>query len=167
MKPWPFGNRRNGHLRKSASFPGERGGFTLFEVVFASAISLLLFLVLFEALLFCRRGAANLKWRLAADALAYDVAWETFNRKTSWFEDNYAVDHTEWRTVAEDRTSAWLAGQHATYCLSVLPVGTPVTHWQIITDVVWPLPDGGWGRLPTPYVIERHRVERNLFRNTP
>jgi len=156
--------RRRSRLRLPA---GRRSGFTLFEVAFASSISLLLFLVLFESLIFCRRSAANLKWRLAADALAYDVAWETFNKKTSWFEGNCGVDVSEWHAVPEDRTSVWLPGRQASYCLSILPVGTPITHWQIVTDVVWPLPNGRWGQLPAPYVVERHRAERNLFRNAP
>lgn len=158
----------------SAFFPSEagaasraEGGFTLIEVVFASAIMLLLFLVMLETLFFCSRSAANLKWRLAADALAYDVAWDIFNRKTTWFEANATLPQAEWRQVPAERTSAWLNGQPAYYCQSIIPVGTPATHWQIITDVQWPLPNGQAARLPHRCVIERHRVDRNLFRNTP
>lgn len=138
------------------------------EVVFASSISLLLFLVLLDTLSFCRRSAANLKWRLAADAFAYDQAWEFFNKKTSWFESEAMFASSEWKPVPEERTTAWLSGQPepARYNLSITPIGSPVTHWQISTSVQWPLPEGGWGEMTEPYIIERHRVDRNLFRNS-
>lgn len=59
-------------------------GFSLVEFMFASSLALLLFLVMLEALFFFRRNAALVKGRLAADAIAYDMALELFNRKTEW-----------------------------------------------------------------------------------
>lgn len=144
-----------------------KDGFTLVEVIFASTLTMLLFLVLLETLSVCRRIAADIKWRLAADALAYDVAWDVFNRKTSWFEANATQAQAAWLAVPTNRTSVWVNGQKAYYYQAVIPVGTPATHWQIIADVQWPLPDGGAARLSQPYVVERHRADRNLFRNTP
>ncbi len=157
----------------SVSFGGQgpdrrsRSGFTLVEVMFASTLALLLFLVLLETLSVCRRIASDIKWRLAADALAYDVAWDVFNRKTSWFEANVTQAQAAWWAVPTNRTSVWISGQKAYYYQAIVPVGTPATHWQIIADVQWPLPDGGVARLSQPYVVERHRADRNLFRNTP
>ena len=63
-------------------------GFSLVELVFTSSIGLMLILVLFESLLFCRRTAADMRCRLAADTLAFDVAWDVFNRQTQWFDTN-------------------------------------------------------------------------------
>lgn len=144
-----------------------QGGFTLVETMFASTIALFLFLVMLESLFFCRRSAANLKWRLAADALAYDTAMEVFNRKTSWFEANVTSATSAWTAVPAERTSAWLRPDGAYCYVGVFPDASPATSWKIVTDVVWPLPNGGSQRLPTPCVVRRYRSERNLFRNTP
>lgn len=143
------------------------GGFTLTEFLFASTLALLLFLIMLEALFFCRRSAANIKWRLAADALAYDIALERFNLKTDWFESNATTAQADWKPVPAERTSVWLNGQPAYYYCAIIPVGTPAAYWQILVDVQWPLLDGRTARLPQPYLMERHRADRNLFRNTP
>ena len=142
-----------------------RQGFTLVEVMFASMIALLLTLVLFETFSVCQRIAADIKWRLAADALAYDLAWETFNRQTSWFVDSIKEDAAEWAEVPAERTSVWYkGGGEAYYMRSITPVGEPITHWVIRTNVQWPVPGGGSVRLPDDYVIERYHADRNVFR---
>ena len=148
---------------------GACGGFTLLEVLFASTVMLVLFLALFETLLFCRRSAADLRCRIAADALAYDVAWEVFNRKTTWFDRQVTADRSAWYPVPPDFSSSFPTGtaQTAVYNLTILRQpegGGAVTHWRIITDVRWPRPSGGWGRLAQPYAVDRYRAERNLFR---
>lgn len=150
-----------------AKTPCFKQGFTLVEFMFASSLVLLLFLFLLEALFFARRSAERIKWQLAADAFAYDVAIDFFNHKTEWFEDNASTAVAEWLQVPEERTTVWLKGSPALYFYSIIPVGMPATHWQIVTDVQWPLPGGGFARLPAPYILERHRANRNLFRNTP
>ncbi len=96
-------------LYRSSAFRA-RGGFTLVEVVFASAIALLLFLSLFETLSVCQRMAANIKWRLAADALAYDLAWDTFNKQVAWFDTNVTSNRAGWYPVPAERTSVWYVG---------------------------------------------------------
>jgi len=143
-----------------------RSGFTLIEVIFASTMALFLFLVMLEALFFCRRSAANLKWQLAADALAYDAAMEIFNRQTTWFEANVTGATAAWSKVPEERTSVWIEGREAFLFKGIYPDASPATSWRIVTDVRWPLPDGKSRTLSKPCVVERHRANRNLFRNT-
>jgi prepilin-type N-terminal cleavage/methylation domain-containing protein len=142
----------------------NQAGFTLTEVMFASAITLLLFLVLFETLSVCQRLAANVKWRLAADALAYDVAWETFNKQTAWFDTRVTAAQAEWREVPKERTSVWYADGKAYYFRSITPSGVPASNWVIRTNVQWPLPGKGNARLARDYEVVRFRADRNLFR---
>ena len=147
-------------------------GFSLVELVFTSSIGLMLILVLFESLLFCRRTAADMRCRLAADTLAFDVAWDVFNRQTQWFDTN-ASDPADfpirWGWVPATRATAFAGvSTNDIQCfLSVRPNGTPITSWEIMTDVRWRQPNGGWVQLPQPYRLERHRVNRNYFRNAP
>ncbi len=148
-------------------------GFSLVELVFTSSIGLMLILVLFESLLFCRRTAADMRCRLAADTLAFDVAWDVFNRQTQWFDTN-ASDPADfpirWGWVPATRATAFAGvSTNDIQCfLSVRPNGTPITSWEIMTDVRWRQPNGGWVQLPQPYRLERHRVTRNDFRyNAP
>lgn len=157
---------RDQRIKDSRLKCGRRGGFTLIEVLFASAISLLLLLSLLETLSVCRRMAANVKWRLAADALAYDTAWEYFNEQTSWFDAQFPEAKAKWETVPTERTSVWFDNKPASLYWSVTPVGVPTTKWVIRTNVQWPLPGGGFGILPNDYLIERYRADRNLFRAT-
>ncbi|MDD4102123.1 MAG: hypothetical protein PHU80_05760 [Kiritimatiellae bacterium] len=150
-------------------------GFTLVEFVFASSLALLLFMVMLEALFFCRRNAALVKGRLAADAFAYDLALDLFNRKTEWFEQNASTNIAEWFSLPPERTSAWsYSDRSASAFYWIAPSGgTPPSQWTIVTDVQWPLAGGGWARLnPTNgaapiYQMERRSIDRNLFRNTP
>jgi len=141
------------------------GGFTLVEVMFASSIALLLFLVLFETLMVCQRMAANVKWRLAADMIAFDTAWDTFNRQLSWFDTQVTNAQAAWTPIASERTSVWAAGTAYVY-VSITPSGVPSTNWIIRTNVQWPLPSGGYARLPDDYRVVRYRNDRNLFRAT-
>lgn len=147
-------------------------GFTLVELVFTASIGLLLTMTLFEALLFSRRSAAHMRHHLAADAYAFDVAWDVFNRRTAWF-DNNANNPTSfpaaWSPVPADRTSAFggASTNQLFVFLSIRPNGIPVTSWQIMTDMRWRQPNNVWRQLPQPYVIERHRADRNLFRTGP
>lgn len=134
------------------------------EVMFASAIALLLFLVLFETLMVCQRLAADIKWRMAADTLAYDLAWETFNKQTAWFDTRVTAATAEWAEVPAERTSVWYPEGKAYYFRSVTPFGVPASNWVIKTNVQWPRPGGGSSRLPHDYEIVRFRSDRNLFR---
>jgi len=108
-----------------------------------------------------------LRWQLTADALAFDAAWDVFNRKTEWFDLNATPTAfpAGWQAVPPDRSSAFLRTGTPAYYLEVQPMGRPVTHWQIIANVQWPLPNGGARRLAQPYILERHRADRNLFRS--
>lgn len=160
--------RAGGRGKRAEPGPGRgplRGGFTLVEVMFASTVSLLLFLVLLESLTVCQRMAANIKWRLAADAIAYDTAWKIFNEQTEWFETRFnAEGQATWEAVPVETSSVWYGGQAASVYWSVTPVGMPTGKWSIRTNVQWPVPGGRSERLPADYVIERCRAERNQFR---
>lgn len=156
----PFGKRDRKPYRSRLN-----GGFTLVEVMFASSIALTLILVLFETLSLCRNMAADIKWRLAADALAYDLAWETFNKQTVWFEKKIVTATAEWKQVPVERTSVWLPGGEAFYFRSITPDGVPPTRWIIKTNIQWPLPGNTAARLPQDYEVIRYRCDRNLFRS--
>lgn len=146
-------------------FPDSgKSGFTLVEVMFASAISLLLVLTLLESLSVCRRMASNVKWRMAADSIAYDTAWALFNGQTAWFDTNFNQAKARWEAVPAATSSVWYGGQSASVYWSVTPVGVPTTKWVIAANVQWPLAGGKFAKLPKDYVIERHRADRKLFR---
>ncbi len=146
----------------------SRGGFTLTEVIFASTLALFLFLVMLEALIFCRRSAANLKWRMAADAFAYDKVWEVFNHQTDWLESNDIYHKTpSWQKIPKEKTSVWLREDDVYYRLIINPDDTPPTYWVISVNVAWPTPNGGSTSLPQPCTVRRYCVNRNTFRNTP
>lgn len=140
-------------------------GFTLLEVVLASAILFLAFLMLFDGLLFCRRMAARLKWRLAADAIAQDIAWSVFSRKTEWFQNDAAAVAPGWHVVPAEMSSAWNGSEEVFYFLAIVPSNSPPTSWSIETDVQWLTFGGGTARLAVPCRLERHPTERNLFRS--
>jgi len=142
-----------------------RGGFTLVEVMFASSITILLFMILFETLLTCRRMATAMKWRLAADAIAYDNAYEVFNRPLTWFDEVATNAIGDWVEIPTSRSTAWGQGQAFAFW-SVTPNGIPATNWTIRTDVSWEslnLSVGGT-RLPRDYELVRHRTGRNIVK---
>jgi hypothetical protein len=159
-----WGNRSGSTKRPVTA--QRRGGFTLFEVVFASTLAMLLFLTMLEVLFACQRIASNVKWRLAADAIAFDTAWDMFNQQTTWFDTQFTAAKAKWEPVPAEATSVWYGGGSASLYWSVTPVGVPITKWVITTNVQWPTPGGTFAKLPKDYVIERYRVERNLFRVT-
>lgn len=152
--------------KKSPSSDSRKSGFTLVEVMFASAIALFLFLTMLETLSVCRRIASDVKWRLAADAIAYDAAWAMFNQQTAWFDTQFSLAQAKWEAVPAEQTSVWYGGGAASLFWSVTPVGVPTTKWIIKTNVQWPVAGSKFAKLPKDYVIERHRADRNLFRAT-
>ena len=144
----------------------RKGGFTLLEVVFASSISLLLFLTLLETLSVCKRMASNVKWRLAADAIAYDTAWDKFNLYTTpqSFSDAFPKATNAWLEIPANQAPDWYGGGKAYKYWEITPVGVPASNWIIRSSVRWPLPGGG-GKFSTNtfYVIERYWINRKLF----
>jgi type II secretory pathway pseudopilin PulG len=159
--------RTSGIGEEISPTPGSRkSGFTLVEVMFASAIALFLFLTMLETLSVCRRIAADVKWRLAADAIAYDAAWAMFNQQTAWFDTQFPLAKAQWESVPAEQTSVWYGGGTASLFWSVTPVGVPTTKWIITANVQWPVAGNKFAKLPKDYVIERHRADRNLFRAT-
>lgn len=153
--------------KKRSPFSDSRtGGFTLVEVMFASTIALFLFLTLLETMSMCMRMAANVKWRLAADVIAYDEAWDKFNQSTAWFDLEFSTAKANWEVVSTNQAPVWYGGGTAFKFWSVTPVGVPVSNWIIRTNVQWPIPGGQVAQLPNDYVIERYRVDRKLFKST-
>lgn len=134
-------------------------GFTLVEVLLASAVALLIFLVMFEALFFARRVAAENKLRLAADSLAYDLTVELFNRELSWFEKLNVSDVWEDRGELPQGTNTLWAGE-VTYQRSVLPQGSPATNWIVTTSLQWTDAYDRPHGLPQPLVVYRQRNNR-------
>lgn len=134
-------------------------GFTLIEVMLASAIALLIFLVMFEALFFARRVAAENKLRLAADSLAYDLTIELFNRELDWFEKlNVSQEWTESGVFEQGTNTVWTGA--VTYQRSVLPQGSPATNWVVATTLQWADAYGASHNLPQPLVVYRQRNNR-------
>jgi len=154
---------RNGALGNS-----RKRGLTLVELVFASAISLLLFLTLLESLSVCQRMALNVKWRLAADAIAYDTVWEKFNLFTTplSFSDAYPKATNGWIEVPANQNVGWYAGGKAYKYWEITPVGVPASNWVIRSNVRWPIPGGKYATNTAYYVIERYWINRKLFYST-
>lgn len=135
--------------------------------MFASTLSLFLFLVMIEALMFCHRSAANLKWRLAAEAFAYDETWEAFNHQPQWLTDNDILHKTPaWTAMPADRASVWLDSRKVFYLQLITP-NSDATYWDITTQVRWPTESGGTAQLATPVTVRRYLTAHNVFRNTP
>ena len=150
-----------------------RGGFTLSEVMVASAVVVVLALTFFEAVIFLNRMAYDVKSRLAADAVAFDTAWRTFNRPLSWFEkegSEFVGGLTTITPLDRSVSDAW--GDRSSQVLvrqMVLPQGVPATNWVITVNVEWPRASAGAGtaRVETfrePYTISRMRTNRRVFR---
>ncbi|MBP5510532.1 MAG: prepilin-type N-terminal cleavage/methylation domain-containing protein [Kiritimatiellae bacterium] len=134
-------------------------GFTLVEVMLASAVALLIFLVMFEALFFARRVAAENKLRLAADSLAYDLTVDLFNRDLEWFEMlNVTQEWTENGVLAQGTNTLWTG--EVTYQRSVLPQGSPATNWVVTTTLQWTDAYDRSHGLPEPLVVYRQRNNR-------
>ncbi len=132
--------------------------------MFASSLALMLVLSLFETISLCRRMTADIKWRLAADAIAFDEAWDIYNRQTAWFDTAVTVAQAEWAPIAAERTSVWCGERTAYLFRSITPNGMPASNWVIRTDVQWPLPSGNFARLSRNCEVIRGRSDRNLFR---
>jgi len=126
---------------------------------------LLLFLVLFETLIVCNRMAANLKWRLAADSIAFDKVWELFNKQLTEFDAITVKTSNNWEVLSSDKTSVWPNGNAQLYW-SIAPCGVPTTNWVINTNVRWKLPSGETAYLPNAYTLVRSKNKRNSFRAT-
>ena len=141
----------------------NNSGFTLVEVMFASALALLLILSLLQTIMFCNRKSSDIKWRLAADAIAFDETWEIFNRQTEWFDTEVTEAQADWIAIDADRTSVWYGNKTAYLLRSITPYGVPASNWVIRANVVWPIQFGSYKRLPTDYEIVRCRSDRNIF----
>ena len=151
--------------RGTAVFPEVKTncGFTLVEVMVASALVLLLFTTLFKTISFCNKSSSNIKWRLAADAIAFDEAWLIFNRQTEWFDTTITAAQAEWVRLDADRTSVWYGDKGAYLFRSITPHGIPASNWVIRTSLQWPVAHGGFEQLPSDYEIVRHRCDRRVF----
>jgi len=146
------------------------GGFTLVEVMIASGLTVLLSVIIFESVLFCNRMAYDVKSRLAADAIAYDTAWELFNRQLTWFKAMAGVEAiSRWEPLDETLYDVWGArsGEVLVYS-EILPEGLPATNWEVRVKVQWPALSGGGVSTLTRefYEVNRQKTDRNLFRAT-
>lgn len=147
--------------RKGRIGRADCAGFTLTEVVFASAILVLLFLVLFQTLLVCQRMGANIKYRLAADAVAFDLAWDIYNRPLSWFQTNTVTISNNWNLDASGMSTVWSRGKaFVLYTVTPAPLTGATSNWVISTSVKWTPPWGGENALPQGYTITRTRNTR-------
>ena len=147
-----------------------RAGFTLVEVMVASGILLVVVLTIYESVLFCNRVAYDVKSRLAAEAIAFDTAWELYNLPLSWLK-KHAVnplpsDPSGWRFVNPEDYDAWGGlSDEVLVRWMILPQGSPPTNWVICTNVQWPnATRGGHSMLARDFQIDRAKTDRNAFR---
>ncbi|MFO7937807.1 MAG: prepilin-type N-terminal cleavage/methylation domain-containing protein [Kiritimatiellia bacterium] len=141
----------------------RNSGFTLIELMFASSLALLLILTLFESIATCRNICNSIKWQLAADEIAFDEAWEIFNRHTEWFETSVPAAQSDWSVVDSQMTSVWHGGQQAYLLRSITPLGMPANRWVIRTNVAWPVGNGNYKALTTDHTIIRYQSDRRIF----
>ena len=148
-----------------------RAGFSLVEVMVASGILLFLVLTIYESVLFCNRVAYDVKSRLAAEAIAFDTAWELYNLPLPWLK-KYAraplpPDVSGWKFVDPEDYDVWGARSGEVLVRwMILPQGSPPTNWVICTNVQWPNgTGGGHSMLPKDFRLERSKTDRNRFRD--
>ncbi len=167
----------------SRRFP--RAGFTLVEVLVASALTAFVFVAVFSSLVFCRKSVADIRVRAAAECLAADKMAEIFNKPLLWFNDIPAAGLVQsWDAIPAAVRQAYFgnaaynassADSSATFSspgevrlfTSVIPGGSPVDHWTITVDVAWTMDPGsgaGEGRLASPLHLRRYNVKRATFR---
>jgi hypothetical protein len=104
------------------------------------------------------------KSRLAAEAIAFDTAWELYNKQLLWLRQRAPVAMAGWEAVDPEQYDVWGDRDAAVYW-AILPQGLPPTNWVFRTNVQWPnATGGGASMLPQDFVIERARTERNVFR---
>lgn len=150
-----------------------RAGFTLTEVMIASGLMMILSLAIFESVLFCSRLAYDIKSRLAADAIAWDAAWDLFNNPLTWFKtagyseinsdiDGMPLDAFAFEVCEDpDAYSAWGdRTEDVRVVRQVLPNGAPATNWTIRVKVQWPSLSGGAVGEMSNQVL-RARINRN------
>lgn len=161
----------------------RREGFTLVEVLVASALTSFLFLAVFGSLVFCRKAVAGIRLRAAAECLAADKMDELFNRPLLWFDDIPASGVVQsWDLVpatlrrayfgsaaygadAGDDSASFSIPDDVRLFYSVIPTGNPAEYWTITVDAAWDMDSGGVsGRLASPLVMRRYRVKRATFR---
>ena len=147
-----------------------RAGFTLVEVMVASGLLLFLVLTIYESVLFCNRVAFDVKSRLAAEAIAFDTAWELYNLPLPWLK-TYAwrplpPDPSGWKFINPEDYDVWGArSDEVLVRWMILPQGIPPTNWVIHTNVQWPnATGGGHSMLPKDFQIDRAKTDRNTFR---
>ena len=169
MKNSMIRRRDKGEAAKKERGTSRRGGFTLTEVMFASTISLLLFLTMLETLSVCQRMSSNVKWQLAADAIAYDTVWNKFNEFTTplEFSNMYPVYTNRWENVpASESSNVWYGGGLAQKNWVITPGALPTSNWVIRACVRWPLPGVNKWATNSYYTIERYWINRKLFKDT-
>jgi hypothetical protein len=140
---------------------------TIIEVMLASTLSMLVFMSLLETVAIGRRLASDAKYRLAADAIAFDTAWGLFNQYATpqSFSDRWPKPTNGWVEVTADQAPDWHGRAKAYTYWEITPVGLPSSNWVIRTNVRWPL-GGTKFATNTNYVIERYWVSRKLFLDT-
>jgi hypothetical protein len=165
--------------------PSRKGGFSLVEVLVASALTAFVFVAVFSSLVFCRKAVADIRIRAAAECLAADKMDEIFNKPLLWFADlpSSGLVHS-WDPIpdslqqayfgfaaydasASDASASFAAPGEVRLFYSVIPGGTPVDHWAITVDVAWSMNSGSdteSGRLSSPLHLSRYNIGRATFR---
>lgn len=86
---------------------------------------------------------ADIKYRLAADAVAFDLAWDVYNRPLSWFETNTVALSNNWKLDVSRMTTVWSTGRSfVLYTVTPSPLTGVASNWVITTNVKWPPPLG-------------------------
>ncbi len=171
--------------RQSKGKNARREGFTLVEVLIASALTSFLFLAVFGSLVFCRKAVADIRLRAAAECLAADKMDELFNKPLMWFVDvpttgivqswdlvPYSLRQAYFGSTAYDSSGAdssatFSAPAEVRLFYSVIPHGDPIDYWTITVDVAWATNSDsaqGTGQLSSPLVMRRYKVKRATFR---
>ena len=172
--------------RQSNGRIARRKGFTLVEVLVASALTSFVFIAVFSSLVFCRKAVADIRVRAAAQNLAADKLDELFNKPLMWFVDEVpstglvqawdlvpaALRSAYFGAAAYDAgntdgSAAFSVPGEVRLFYSVIPHGSPVDYWTITVDASWAMEPGsgsGSGRLSSPLTMRRYRTKRATFR---
>jgi len=130
----------------------SKAGFTLVEVMIASALLVIAGIALYGSAISASRMTAMAKDHAAAQGIAFDELWRQYNRPLADFEDITVA--TNW-SFATDANSQF--GEDAIVRIAIFPPTQEEDYWEIQSNLIWP---GRAGTVTNGFSVRRYRTER-------
>ncbi len=110
----------------------KRIGFTLVEMMFAAAMLVVATMALFGGISYCARATHDESQFLAADAYAFDVAWQRFNED---FENYVPRIFTE--TISSNAAPVLWNKNSPAVCHTIITNTPDMAGFIIDVSVIW------------------------------